>query len=517
MSIEAVNFGNQQQKQQKSGVSVPAWMLGGAAIGGSGAYFTKYGKTPLKLEGLTADEFTKALPKEGLTETEKANAKKVEDYLTKNKTEEVKPEVKADAKPEAKPKTEVKPEAKPEAKGKVVSQSTVTDRKIDDIFGKNTELEPKEYLNKKYGYQYSTTADLEADITKLKHELTGQPVKGKGNVSAANLGSESKAAKSTVSNAENVKRLSLEYDKINNQVAEAETKLNEYKADAKLRGKNIDQKVLDNRQKGIDELKKQQTAVKEKADKFGKRFDPETLMNENATKARDAAFEKNLTSTIQNAQKEGGRAYVAGSRAEKSAIKIVQDQARSEALKTAKEAGKATKEIEAAGEKAAKAVTAKNPKVKAAVVAAQTAELEKIGREQASKYLTNTTKDMIKTAKHTEAKVNKKIVRHNAQISEMEADLATIRDAKKAGTKITKETASGIIETSSKKVAAGLKAAVGEAKAAIPENITKAFGEFSLKKISWGKVGIGAAIGAAVLGLGAAMLGGSKKPEATEA
>ncbi len=465
-----------QQQKTSSGMTFPVL---GLAAGGAITGLTKLGKTPLSLESLTTDEFKKSIPTD-LAGEEKAAAETIEKYLAKKPaTTEAKPEVKADA--------------KPEVKGTAASDATSKEnkKKLDDIFGsKKEEIEPQKYLEEKYEYKYKTTADLEAAIKAKKNELSGNPIKGQG-ANAVNLGKDKKAAASVLSNAESFKKATLEKNRLENQVAEAEAELAKYKADMELRGKTPDTKVIENRQKRIDGIKEELTKADEKIAKIKKQFNPDSLkIEKEAFEAAETRKAKNLKKRLDAAATPGGEITRAEVKARKEALSAVKKVEREKAIIKAKAEGKTSKEIQEAAEAAEKSIKDTDIRVQNAAVRAKEATVDKIGREINTQYVESVTNINEGAAKAKVSKIGKKMSAQQAQIAEMEADLSMIRDAKKNGKNITKTAAGEVLEKA--------KAAAKAATEAIPDNVAKALEKIKghlPKKINWAKTGIGAGIG----------------------
>lgn len=418
------------------------------------------------------------------------------------------------------PKTETKSETKEAPKAEVKKEGATTEAKetpkteakgnkeVERIFGKKSELTASDYLTEKYNYEVTSTEDLENRIKEARKNINGQDKTTKAN--NPNLFSRKKAVNGQTGLLQKGKQLANDEINIYNKFTKAKTDLVEYKLEMELRGQKPDLKVIENRTATIKNLEKQ---AEELDKKFGKLADPK--INENFETKFDEKSEKELEKALEKANSENGSITKAGKNAEKRALDFLKGKAKKEALEYCKAQKSTAAETKAFVEETLKNVTLENPEVQEKVGKlvdfAKLKETEKITREVTTKRMQLMMDKLIKNAKHESTRLDRKIQTEQVNIKEMEADLKLVREAKKTGKGITKETAAGILEnkaTAKAKIESEVKKAssvLTEAFEAIKAKLPKV----KMSHMKAGLIGGGVALGTILI----ASLAGGKKEE----
>lgn len=507
MAVQGVNFGNEQQKQS-SGVVFPVL---GAAAGAGVTAFTKFGKKPLAIEGLTADKFEKSAEGATLEGDHKTAFETVKAYLTKKEAKT--PESEKAATPAEDKKSEVKtdkPATTTEPKVKVNKsnnpKSVATGVELNDIFDNGkTELKYDEYLANKYGaYDVQSLMDKIKDSKAEITRLAGDPSKPS---------KEMKAAQYNLNAVKNFSSTHTEYLNVQAKKVAIQSEIDSLTAaqkglDSKSPKYVSNQKRIDGLNKNIATIDKQLQTLDEKT----------TAIKAKVPTIEEFAPDKAaIDQMLDKATKDGGRMDIVMTKVAKAKVKELQDLAEAEARKDAK-ANKKTltpEEIKEIREK----ITVDHPQVVEASISAG----GKKGTELSIDAIKNQAKafyeKQISCAENDLNKVTKSFGRKKAAVAEMEADLQLVRDARKNGTTITKTASEGVVKTNIAKVAESVKASASEAASKVPESVTKAFETLTkADKLKPGMNGknilIGTGIGLVAGILAKFMADGSSKSEA---
>lgn len=500
MSVNQVNSFNPNfrgDERKRSGSFAPGFVVGtGAGLLATKAFPLNFLKSeitsPDQLKGIKADEFKLS---GDLTAEQKKAEQTVRDYLAKQDKEtptETKTETEKTSK-KGKATTEAKPEIK-DAKLKSVASNGIT---LGEIFEKETELTPSEYLNKKYGL-YSTQ-DLMDEIQAKKQGLPQTDKKTKDIKSAeyklSNAKEYAKNHQESLKIEHRLEKLAKEKDELTESLKGLDEKSPKYK---------LAQRKISSIANEESQLNKKKLGLQEKLDKLTNRV---------------SSFEKDqdaIEKMIEKANKEGGRIHTAGKEAEKKAIKEFENAAADEARKKARSEKKSPDEVNQAVEDAKKNIkTEKKAEIEAAVDKAKAKkemELKHTFVEgQAKKHYESKTTEL----QHELNKETSTFSKQKATISEMNADLELIRNAKKTNGKITVDSASKVMRSSSAKVKEEIAKVGGEAAKAGDSALAKAIealkGHMPKVAPGWGKaLAISAGVGV-VLGLITKAMGGSKE------
>lgn len=299
MAVQGVNFGNEQQKQS-SGVVFPVL---GAAAGAGVTAFTKFGKKPVALEGLTKDQFEKSTKDVTLEGDDKTAFEKVKSYLTE---QEAKPAT--EAKPAEPEKTAATPApaatAAPTAEAPKTKEAQELEAETKHFFGeKGTEVPARQLLggttieNYKKGIENDQkTVDAQ---TKTVQNIREQIQDSQDEIKRlrANLKEEINVAESTETPAAAESRAKLKKDLI-----KAEAELNTAKEKVAYNEKYLPDDVasaqaeVDAKQATVDGIKNSVSTPQEKAkDKAAKESEKLSKESAEADKAAKAAEEEAKT------------------------------------------------------------------------------------------------------------------------------------------------------------------------------------------------------------------------------
>lgn len=333
MAINSVNFGAEQERQkQGSGILLPTvGVLGGGAVG-LGLAMTK--------PQLDADTFTKALQENSDKYTSNLTAD--EQKLVDDAKKELKstnnssaPATNSDAKPAAE-KTVANAEStapKADVSGK---KSLVAEMTPEEIFKKDAELAPKEYLQRKYGFD--TVEELQNRVKQSNEEFFSHET--------ANLkkGIESGKAKEKlvgVFNQKNQKALAL-----GSEIENLEIKIKEetYKQ-AQMKSDSREFKAA---QSKIDGLNKSLEAKNESFEKLGDDID-DLVKKIGENKINDtidfSTFDEKFEKKLEKANSDGGAIGQAKKAAKDKVIAEIEKAAEKEAFEDIRKINKNRKAL----------------------------------------------------------------------------------------------------------------------------------------------------------------------------
>lgn len=470
INVSKVSFKGDQEQQRSGGPGLGT-IAATTVVGGAAGVFLRDRK--VSLEGLDKDAFIKATKE--FTGEDKANADIVKAHLEKPTEEktDAKPDEKTDAKAEGK---ETKAEAKTEAKGKTTTRPSIAAEgvTIENIFGKSEELDPKTYLQEKYGF--STRQEL---IDAIKQQ------KGVEN------GSEGAAMRKDIRAAQHNQKMTQEGIVKAKQLVAQSIRGAEMELDVKVAEVARDEitdktsRAYENAQKKVDALKKKLSDQAAKVEKLEKDLAANKRLQHGSSAIleaaegvqTDSAFREKLDNVAKNNVGPKAKKEIKAKIEKEAEIKAKKDLARLE--REAKEEAKAEKKKFVPMTKEAQEEFIS--KAKAAAVEANGEKIEAYVKLQIEKEntrrMTAEVNDRIKTAQDRATKESYKDLTKNqremgsskAATAEMEKDLALVRDADKNKTKITRAQGEEVLTSTASKAKEGITKATKDAKGKVGE------------------------------------------------
>lgn len=502
-AVSRPNFAGNESKQSSGGYFTP--MVLGAGVGGGATYFTKFGKKPTSVEDVlkfeSSDSFVKTLKGE-VAEENKAHLETLKKAINNQPKEAPKTDAKAaDAKTTtAAATTEAKTPSKASEK---IKNKQIKDRvktETSNFFGEsNTEITKTKLLSGKTAERFEETVikpqveindKLAAEITEINDKYASNNYKLEQ--SKANLIKQEEIKNTVLTKEEKAteKALQGELKVAKEELTAAQKKIKE--ASIGLPNDELQALKDEMKQKAVrvSELKKEaRPAYKKVAGEF---VEEQRKAYQEMTEAKEALAD--ATESAKEAKSEALRAQ--RSKAPDAATKKeVADQLQKDANEK-----KATYNSKKATFSETKELIKENlnPNAEQRIASAKTRIVNSIDTEK-------TLKQQIKLKTETlEKGLN------NQAVLENRLDLAKSTTEEKIARATFKEKLSA--KLGDVKVADATKSSAGESKVA--EAVTKAYDAIKghlPTKANWGKIGIGAAIGAVVFMIGKAMFGGKKE------
>lgn len=504
---KVVAFRGEQDERKSGGIGVGVPILG-AAVGTGVVAIKNKGFGKVSLDTLEKDTFSKAMAEvKDLTEDEKAAVKTLQEHLEKPVDGETKtnPEAKTAGETAEETKTTTEgSEAKAGAKEKS-PKSLVSERSLDDVFGKGKEAKA-EIMPDKYYEKYGSYANRET-VDGIKSQLGKEAQAIQGHIVHAK--NQAKRVDAFIEKTTQMTALQKQIAEIEKARAEDTFKiLKKFNDDiAELTDETAKTKVQQKAAEEIARVEKQ--TAKELTGLYGKRSDlSESLakvekgINLTTNKGNKIIGLEPTQETINKALKEKG--LEPNGAETKKLTEEAFDQLANERVKKLRKL-----EPNMAYDKAKiKAYLMENPLNKAKVDASVEKKIAAARAKEIAKVQEAHLAKLKEVANGEVTHFERKLARTKAKLGEVNADINLVETAKKNKSKITRAQAEEVLSTTSEKVKSAVKelgAKAGnvaeEAKGTASEAVAKAFETIKgklpgeLKKFNLKGLALGAGIG----------------------